>query len=114
MTDPSDYFRQLHARVGLGIKVPFRSVSFAGWKPERNKCHDNVDYWAKRHAGSAPIRGWIFWPPDETGRCTFMAHSILMESGALIELVLVCKHMVRRFMTSNYFIELQLILSSNQ
>ena len=84
--DFGEYFRCLHARLDEAIKVSFRAVRFANWKPELNKCHDNVDYWIKHHAGAGPVRGWVFWPPDGEGRCTFMAHSIVDERGELVDI----------------------------
>jgi hypothetical protein len=84
--DYSEYFRRLYERVDVAVEVQFREVSLEGWQPELNKCHDNVDYWRKHHAESCAARGWIFWPPDETGRCKFMAHSVVQENGTLVDI----------------------------
>ena len=82
----SKYFKRLYERRIEAVKVQFREVRFKGWQPVPNKCHDNVDHWVNCHTQSKAVRGWIFWPPDETGRCTFMAHSVVEENGELIDI----------------------------
>jgi hypothetical protein len=46
----------------------------------------NVDGWIATNPESKAVCGWLFWPPDETGRCTFMAHSVVDESGELVDI----------------------------
>jgi hypothetical protein len=84
--DYSAYFRLLYERVNAAVKVPYREVSLKEWQPELNKCHDNVDFWVKHHGNVLAVRGWIFWLPDETGRCSFKAHSIVQENGTLVDI----------------------------
>jgi hypothetical protein len=84
--DYSEYFRRLYERVNTAAKVPYREVGLEDWQPELNKCHDNVDFWIEHHGNDLAVRGWIFWLPDETGRCTFRAHSIVQENGTLVDI----------------------------
>lgn len=81
-----EYFQRLYERLDLAVKVPFREVKLENWTPEMNKCHDNVDHWIRHSVGSRAIRGWIFWPPDETGKCRFFAHSVIEENGLLVDI----------------------------
>ncbi len=80
------YFRQLLERVKVGTKVPFREVRLNGWEAKLNDCHANVDYWIQHHPETKAVRGWLFWEPDEVGQCHFMAHSVLDESGSLVDI----------------------------
>jgi len=80
------YFRQLLERVKFGTKVPYREVRLIGWEPKLNECHANVDHWTQHHPETKALRGWLFWEPDEAGRCHFMAHSVLDDSGSLVDI----------------------------
>ena len=85
-SDFREYFRQLYQRLNEAVNVPFRRVHLDGWKPSPNKCHGNVDHWVKHRPESKAVRGWIFWPPDETGRCRLMAHSVIQEKSELFDI----------------------------
>jgi hypothetical protein len=84
--DYGDYFRGLYERVDTAVQVPFRDVALDGGEPKLNSCHDNVNCWLKSHSETRAVRRWLFWKPDETGRCTFMAHSVLDENGQLVDI----------------------------
>jgi hypothetical protein len=85
-SDYIEYFRRLYDRLPEALTVPFREVHLKDWKPALNDCHNNVDYWVKHSLGCTAVRGWIFWPADETGRCRFMAHSVVEEKGELVDI----------------------------
>jgi hypothetical protein len=82
----NSYFRELIEREGDAAKVPFREVSYGDWSPKKNNCHDNVDYWVTHHPGIKAVRGWLFWGPGSDGRYTIMAHSVVEEAGALVDI----------------------------
>lgn len=85
-SDHHDYFCQLNERVPQAVKVPFCKAQLDGWEPAPGKCHENVDHWVRHHPECAGVRGWIFWPRDESGRCRFMAHSVVEENGKLLDI----------------------------
>jgi hypothetical protein len=84
--DHSNYFGQLLKRKEDAVRVRFLEVESEGWRPCANDCHNNVDEWTVRRPKSRAVRGWLFWEPDETGRYTFMAHSVVEESGRLMDI----------------------------
>jgi len=84
--DHETYFRQLLEREGDAVAIPYRAVRYADWEPAKNACHGNVDYWVARHPGAKPVRGWLFWGPGEDGRYNIMAHSVVDESGVLVDI----------------------------
>lgn len=94
-TDYQEYFRQLYERAETALKVPFREISFEGWQPALNKCHDNVDHWVRHHPESRAVRGWAFWPNAPGERCRFMAHSVVEENGALFDITPIAKNTPR-------------------
>jgi hypothetical protein len=83
-----EVFRAVLAPVDLQVAmtVPSRQVHLDDWKPAPNKCHENVNHWIRRNPECTAVRGWIFWPPDETGCCRFMAHSVVEEKDNLIDI----------------------------
>jgi hypothetical protein len=85
-SDYSGYFQQLFERVNSAVKVPFREVRADGWEPKLGDCHRNVDFWVTQHPETKAVRGWLFWPTDETGRYRYMAHSVLDENGTLVDI----------------------------
>jgi hypothetical protein len=84
--DYTAYFEELHKRVDSAVKVRFRAVELNGKEPRLNGCHDNVNSWVENHPGTKIVRGWLFWPPNEAGQYTFMAHSVVEENGQLIDI----------------------------
>jgi hypothetical protein len=84
--DYTAYFQQLRERVNSAVRVPFHEVQLKGEEPRLNDCHRNVDCWVKNHPETKAVRGWLFWPPNEAGQYTFMAHSIVDENGQLVDI----------------------------
>ncbi len=80
------YFRELLERESEATKVPYRSVAAHEWNPEKNDCHHNVDYWVTRHSELRAVSGWLFWGPGGDGRYNLMAHSVVDEAGALVDI----------------------------
>jgi len=66
-----------------------------GWDPAPSKCHEDVDHWVRHHPECNAVRGWMFWPPGETGRCRFMAHSGIEENGVLVDITPIGPNMIR-------------------
>jgi hypothetical protein len=94
--DIGEYFQRLYESLDLAVEVQFREVSLNNWTPEMNKCHDNVNHWVRHSAARRAVRGWIFWPPDETGKCRFFAHSMVEEDGVLIDITPIDSNVPRR------------------
>jgi hypothetical protein len=85
--DYSEYFRELHDRASTAVKVPFRAVTLAGWQPKLNDCHGNAKFWVENKPATTVVRGWLFWrQPNEASQYVFMAHSVLDESGQLVDI----------------------------
>jgi len=73
------YFQQLRERVNSAVRVPFREVQLNGEEPRLNHCHRNVDCGSR--TTPKPVRGWLFWPPNDAGQSKFMAHSRVCSPG---------------------------------
>lgn len=84
--DYNEYFARLAERTTGGLRIQFRQVQHDGWEPKLNDCHENVDYWTARRSDCKAVRGWLFWPPDASGRWRFMAHSVVEERGELVDI----------------------------
>jgi hypothetical protein len=84
--DYTHYFQQIRERVNSAVTVPFREVQLNGGEPRLNDCHRNVDCWIKNHPEAKAVRGWLFWPQNGAGQCTFMAHSVVDENGELVDI----------------------------
>ena len=80
------YFRELLKGGSKAAKVPFRAVRHGEFVPKKNDCHNNVDYWVTHHPGLVAVRGWLFWGPGADGRYNIMAHSVVDEAGALVDI----------------------------
>lgn len=93
--DYNEYFRGLYHRLSAAFKVPFQEVTFPGWHPKLNDCHANAKFWAANNAATTVVTGWLFWPPDIIGRCTFRAHSVIEENGQLIDITPIDKNTPR-------------------
>jgi hypothetical protein len=81
-----DYFRHLLEHVELATKVPFRAVTHGAWTTKKNDCHGNVDQWVKFCPNTKAVRGWLFWEPNEAHQYNLMAHSVIEENGALVDI----------------------------
>ena len=84
--DYDAYFRKLLERVNLAVKVPFREVRLNGWEPKISDCHANVDHWVQHHPETTAVRGWLIWGSNEAGQYRIIAHSVLDESGDLVDI----------------------------
>jgi hypothetical protein len=80
------YFRKLIERESEAVKVPFRAVMCDEGGRKKNDCHNNVDYWVTNHPGVSAVRGWLFSGPGEDGRYNIMAHSVVDEADALVDI----------------------------
>lgn len=80
------YFRELLEREGDAGSVPLLVVSHGDWAPKKNDCHNNVDYWAAHYPGVKAVRGWLFWGPGVDGQYNIMAHSVVDETGVLVDI----------------------------
>jgi hypothetical protein len=80
------YFSELLERESDAEKVRFRGVSRSDWSPKKNDCHNNVDYWVAHHHEIKVVRGWLFWGPNEALQYNLMAHSVIDDDGALVDI----------------------------
>jgi len=80
------YFARLYERTSDAVNVPFQEVRHGGWEPKKNGCHPNVAFWTAQHKDCKAVRGWLFWPPDQTGRVKFIAHSVVECQGELVDI----------------------------
>jgi hypothetical protein len=81
--DYTAYFQELRERVNSAGTVPFRKVQLNGREIKLNDCHGNVDAWVRNQPETKPLLGWLFWPPNQAGQYTFMAHSVVDEMASL-------------------------------
>lgn len=72
--------------MNSAVTVPFRKVKLNGREIKLNDCHGNLDAWVKNQPETRPVRVWLFWPPNEAGQYTFMAHSVVDENGQLVDI----------------------------
>jgi hypothetical protein len=84
--DYTAYFQRLLERVESACAVGFREAEPCEGEMKANDCHRNVDRWVEHHPESKAVRGWLFWPANEAGRYTFMAHSVVKEQGQLFDI----------------------------
>jgi hypothetical protein len=81
-----EYFSKLFSRLSEAVPIRFSEVSLGEWKPKANECHQNVDFWIKGHPPHIALRGWLTWGPDDTGRCRFVAHSVVSDRDSLFDI----------------------------
>jgi hypothetical protein len=84
--DHTAYFQRLLERVNSAVTVRFREVELREGEIKLNDCHRNVDRWIENHPETKAVRGWPFWPANEAGRYTFMAHSVVEENDQLFDI----------------------------
>ena len=60
----------------------------SNWKPERAKCHANVDEWVARNPGLKAVRGWLIVGGEICGPCQYAAHSVIEEDGEFYDITL--------------------------
>ena len=79
--DP-EYTSKLRQRLGEGVVVAPVEVSIGNWKPQPNRCHENVTIWCQNNPDFRAVRGWLYM--DMTGQLdfeVFLAHSVIQDSG---------------------------------
>ncbi len=75
----------LYARREDGVVIPYVEKQGAGWLPEHNWCHANVDRWIAENQGYKAVRGWLVF--NLFFRMRFSAHSMVEEAdGTLIDI----------------------------
>lgn len=82
------YLKALYERRHTASPMKYRCVQTEDWKPERSRCHPNVDYWVSLHPDLNPVRGWMISSEDGDGRCLFVAHSVVGDAGELYDITL--------------------------
>jgi hypothetical protein len=80
------YFESLSLRTAGAVLVPQISVSIGDWRPKPSDCHANVDRWVAQDQNRKAVRGWIVNGPDEIGSCLFIAHSVVQDGTALLDI----------------------------
>ncbi|HXR16026.1 MAG TPA: hypothetical protein VN777_07405 [Terriglobales bacterium] len=69
------YFADLCARLPAEAeRVSFRQVSLEGWQPQRNDCHENVDFLVQHNPRYKPVHGWAV-----SGCYVLDAHSVVCD-----------------------------------
>lgn len=86
ITGVEEYFASLFARLGEAKAAAFREVKMPGWEPKLSDCHRNVDFFVERNLGHLAVHGWLTWGPDATGRCLFIAHTLVEQDGELVDI----------------------------
>jgi hypothetical protein len=80
--DRAGYEATILARLGEGVRVPFRDVRVGEWQPVPNDCHNNVDTWVGAHAEQTAVRGWLV-----ESVCSLTAHSVVRDQdGGLYDI----------------------------
>lgn len=77
--DRAEYEATILARVGEGVRVPFRDVNIGEWKPLPNDCHNNVNTWVGARAGQTAVRGWLV-----ESVCSLTAHSVVRNQDGIL------------------------------
>jgi hypothetical protein len=92
MTQPSFQSRRQYewdicARLKASQVVPFIEVSVGDWRPERSRCHDNVDIWIKSNPRHVAVRGWVVYASDGKDGVGLTAHTVVKdEDGNLFDI----------------------------
>ena len=69
----SAYTAKLYKRRNEGIKLRRAEMSIGAWKPQQNKCHENVSILCEHNPTYLPVRGWFYF--DELAK--FIPHSVI-------------------------------------
>ena len=92
MTQPSFQSRRQYewdicVRLKASQVVPFKEVSVGDWRPERSRCHDNVDIWIKSNPRHVAVRGWVVYASDGKDSVGLTAHTVVKdENGNLFDI----------------------------
>src|ERR1039458_10759503 len=82
----AEYEMTICTRLAQAVSVPFRTeVSLGEWKPERSRCHDNVDGWVSATPSHSAVRGWA-----TRNKCYIGAGSELIPALELVAHSVVC------------------------
>ncbi len=84
-----DVAAELYARRKEAIQVRQEQVRLGDWTPERQHCHENVDYWVAKNQSHKAVPDWLVGDHSFAGFdfFYFSVHSAVeMEDGALVDI----------------------------
>jgi hypothetical protein len=82
-----DEAANIFARRDEGVRVQRGAISFFGWQPVSNKCHDNAILAAKSDQTYVRIYGWLNMGMIEAKVVRFASHSVVRNiDGRLIDI----------------------------
>lgn len=78
--DLNVYAMKLYERRNEGVILKCAEATIGEWKPQPNRCHENVSTWCEHDNSYQAVRGWFYL--DQLGE--FIAHSVVrIPSGEL-------------------------------
>lgn len=85
--DINEYVSSLLQRVNKAVVLDRAEVKVGDWKPEPNKCHDNVTIFCLSNPVYQPVRGWLYFDLPGLPYVKFLAHSaVLAPDGKIYDI----------------------------
>lgn len=75
--DPEAYGKSLLLRASEAVFVAKIDLSVGDWKPARNMCHYNVNYFCECNPDYAVVRGWLYFELPGLPFAKFLSHSVV-------------------------------------